>query len=67
MQKFGGEPSKTKMSLFESTGHLDTQEFPDVLWNKVHYPRSQEPATGPYPVLDEFSPYNPNLFPQDLF
>jgi hypothetical protein len=26
-------------------------------------PRSQEPATGPYPELDQYSPYHPILFP----
>jgi hypothetical protein len=29
-------------------------------------PCSQEPSTGPYPEPDEFSPYQPNLFPYTL-
>jgi hypothetical protein len=30
-------------------------------------PYSQESATGPYPELDESSPYLPTLYPLDPF
>jgi hypothetical protein len=44
---------------WEANSDLATQEIPRISLK----PCSQQPATGPYPVPDEFSPHFPTLYP----